>query len=137
MSLTNLLNRSKTTKSIQEQRAARIKTAVDEVMSSTSTQLTMMNHMGQNDTETQQQLQEFATAIVDKVSAAATDPVVEFMDVCKARGMKESKIEDAVKTLNDVFGFVPKDAKYEDKLAAVAEYMQANTSMYEDIVLLG
>lgn len=135
MGLMDMRKRSQITKQIQEQRNARIKSAIDDVVNSSSFQLTAANHVGNDASE--DAISKFANEVVDKVSHKATDPVLEFMDMCKARKMKESRIEKAVDIINTTFGLVPEESVYDDKLRAVAEYIQANPQLYEDIAVLG
>lgn len=131
--LSELRDRSRATKSLQEQKVGRIKEAVTDVVNSSAFALSALNHLG--DESSEQKIQEFASTVASHVAEVVVDPKNDFLDTCKARGMSDRKIQKAVTAINDLFNLTD-SSDYEEKVEAVALYLQKNPSLYEDIALL-
>lgn len=131
----DLKKRVEWSKEIQERKVNRVKKVIIETVNSPAFQLTALNHFGKNGV-TPKELEEFANTIAEEVAKVATDPVVEFTDACKARGLKDNNIKNAVELINEVFGICKESNDYQMKLKAVAVYIHDKPNLYEDIVLL-
>lgn len=131
--LSELRNRSKASRELQEQKVERVKNAVHSVVNSSAFALSAMNHLG--DDADDKQIQEFAETVANKVADVITDPRNEFIDSCKARGLSEFKIKKIVDSLNGMFGLTESE-DYDEKLEAVSLYLQKYPHLYEDINML-
>ena len=118
----------------RDRQLARARESVSEAISSDTFILTALNHMGES--ESKEALQKLATSVTESVTRAVCDPVVEFIDICKARGKKESQIRYIVRIINEAFCIVSKDASYDEMLSAVATYLQEKPSLYDDLDII-
>jgi hypothetical protein len=133
--LDDLRKRSEKTKQLQEeQKVSRVRDAVTEVVNSSAFALSALNHIDQK-SDTGTDVEQLASAIAEKVSKVVTDPKIEFLDTLRARGLKETRIKNAVTQLNLIFGLTS-SAEYEEQLEAVALYIREHPNLYDDIALL-
>ena len=130
--LSALRNRSKATRELQEQKVKRAKEAVLDVINSSSFSLTALNH---SESEVDEELDAFANKVASRVAETVTDPKIEFMDACNARGLKPSQIRHAVTMVNSTFGLTD-ETDYEVQLQAVAIYMQSNPNLWDVLGVL-
>ena len=121
-SISELRNRSKTAKELQEQKMKRIKETVVDVVNSSAFTLSALNHIDSKEDD-DDRVQAFATEVANKVAEVVVDAKAEFLDVCTHRGLKPSQIRKAVELLNEVYGFTTSN-DYEEKLQAVASYVR-------------
>jgi len=114
-------------------KAERVKSAVQEVVGSEVFDLSWL------DTETKQgdlptKTEQVVDRITNEVCKSVLNPVNDFLDICKARGMTATRIKRAVGTMNSVFELTDSD-EYEAQLEAVALYMESNQNLYDDIAI--
>ncbi len=136
-SLKELRERSRVSKELQEQKVIRIKDAVTGVVNSSAFALTAANQLGtvKDGSLAQDSVDKFASDVATNIVQQIDNPVNSFMDACRARGMKPSKIRKAVEFMSETFGLEP-NAEYDVKLEAVALYLQQNPKMFDDITML-
>lgn len=136
-SLKELRERSRVSKELQEQKVIRIKDAVTGVVNSSAFALTAANQLGtvKDGSLAQDSVDKFASDVATNIVQQIDNPVNSFMDACRARGMKSSKIRKAVEFMSETFGLEP-NAEYDVKLEAVALYLQQNPKMFDDITML-
>lgn len=127
-SISDLRNRSKTAKDLQEQRVNRVREAVVEVVNSSAFTLSALNNLQDAD---ESRVQSFANEVAEKVAVVVTDPKIEFLDACRNRGLVPSQIRRAVKLVNEVYGLTTSE-DYEEQLKAVAEYVQTRPHLYDE-----
>lgn len=116
----------------------RVERAVMKVLeedSSAANLLTLANHASSG--TSQKEINKLMDEVSKSVANAVVDPVPEFLDVCKYKGLKQSEIIRSVRVLNTVFGCTSENATQDEKLQAVAKYLQANQHLYDEIGVLG
>lgn len=135
-SIEELRARSRKSKELQEQKVLRVKDVVSEVVNSSSFALTMANQLGTVEPEKlpQTTVDQFATSVATSVVQQIDDPVNNFMDACRSKGLKNSVIRKAVESVSKQFG-IEVDSEYPIKLEAVALYCLENPKLFEDFVL--
>ena len=69
--------------------------------------------------------------IVKSVIDAATNPILEFEDVCAAKQYKKSEIRAIVNNGYRIWQLGSPDAEYEEMREKVAIYLQQNPNMYD------
>ena len=131
--LSELRNRSRASRELQEQKVERVKSAVHSVVNSSAFALSALNNLG--DDVNDSQIQEFAETVATRVADVITDPRNEFIDSCKARGLSEFKIKKIVDSLNSMFALTDSE-NYDERLEAVSLYLQKYPHLYEDINML-
>lgn len=125
-----------TNKAVQEQKLARVKETVTEVVNGSSFVLSTLNRLERESaTDEAEHVEKLAMDIATRVTEIVADPKIEFLDTLKARGLKESRIREAVTQINSIFGLT-KSESYDDKLEAVALYLRNNPALYDDIAFL-
>lgn len=133
--ISELRQRSRVSKELQELRTNKVKEVVTDVINSSAFTLTAVNQGNVGEAVSKESVKEFATQVADEVAKAISDPKSEFMDACKARGLKPSRIRAAVNNISELFDLEP-DGTYDDKVEAVAIYMSQHPSLYDDLALL-
>jgi len=133
--ISDLKDKARQSKELRDQRIARVREVVSDVVNSQEFELTALNHL--DDTTSREVREKFSNNIAVAVAEVTMDPVIQFMDICKARGMKESAIRYSVNTLNSVFGLVPEGAEFAEKRKALAQFLQDNPKYYDDLSILG
>lgn len=116
---------------VLKNKAERVKSAVQEVVSSEAFDLSWL------DAETKQEslptkTEQVVDKITNEVCKVVLNPVNDFIDICKARGMTNTRIKKAVGTMNSIFELTDSE-EYEAQLEAVANYMENNQNLYDDI----
>jgi len=125
---------SETKETLQRKKVERIKGAVSSVVNSDVFELTILDKMGKQADEAGAR-QAFINKVADEVCTTVMDPRNAFIDNCKIRGLSDHKIEKAVESLYDMF-IDGGSQTYDEKLLAVATYIEANEHLYNDIKLL-
>jgi hypothetical protein len=131
-SISELRQRSKLSKELQEEKAKRVKEVVSSVIDSSSFTLTAMNHGADMSDKSADEL---VGRVADEVTKVITDPRNEFIDACRARGLKPSRIRTAVEQISNMFDLEP-NGDYDAKLEAVSIFIKDRPSLYDDIALL-
>lgn len=133
--LSELRSRSKATReSLQMQKASRIKEQVLKTVTSGSFDLSVLDALGSRAAD-DKVIHDFAEQIAMNVTDTIMNPVNDFLDTCKARGLSDERVSRTVERLNEVFGLT-KSNVYSDKLEAVALYMESNRQLYDDVAML-
>ena len=128
----NLRNRSKLSQEIYEKKVQRAYSAVKDYMNSETSMLTIARRVADADSGNSADIAKFSQEIAPCVTDAVLDPVQEFRDVCNLRGYTEKEIESIVQNYSRLFQLAV-DGTLEEKTKAVAEYLQYNRPLYEDL----
>lgn len=91
---------------------------------------------GVNNNSPDDVIKQFAKNVSQNIVEVVTNPVNTFTDNCIQMGMSTRKIERAVIEVNALFNLTADSAAYEDKLEAVALYIEENPHLYGDLVAL-
>ena len=117
---------------VQKEKAERIKQTVQEVVNSDAFELALLDMVKDTVEVLPETAKKIADQITDGLCGSMLNPTNDFLDVCHARGMTETRIKRTVSTLNKVFELTASE-DYEEQLQAVALYMNSNQSLYDDI----
>ena len=132
--LSELKSRSESTKqALQQQKVDRIRSTITDVVNSSAFTLSALNNLGDDGSD--EKIQQFAQTVATHVVDTMLNPVTDFIDTCKARGMSDYKIKKAVKAINVVFKLT-ESQDYVEIQEAVALYLAHNPTLYVDIALL-
>lgn len=132
--LSDLRSRSEATKqALQQQKVDRIRSTVTDVVNSSAFTLSALNNLSNNGSE--ESMKQFAEIVATHVADSILNPVNDFIDTCKSRGMSDYRIEKAVKVINEVFKLTESE-NYIEIQEAVALYLARNPTLYEEIALL-
>ncbi|MBQ2885926.1 MAG: hypothetical protein IJE43_19545 [Alphaproteobacteria bacterium] len=127
-----LRGRSRVSSEVYEQKLQRAQAAVTEYINSDISALTIANHINGNEPMSEDGLKKFTEDIVGVVTEAVLDPIAEFDDTCNARGFTATQVRNIIDAFSDIFNLA-KGAEFEDKKRAVAEYLQNNPKLYDDM----
>ena len=128
----NLRNRSKLSQEIYDKKVQRAYSAVKDYMNSETSMLTIARRVADTDSGDSADIAKFSQEIATCVTDAVLDPVQEFRDVCNLRGYTEKEIESIVQNYSRLFQLAV-NGTLEEKTKAVAEYLQYNRPLYEDL----
>lgn len=120
-------------KRLQDLRVQRIREDVKNVIESDSFTISMLDKMGNADSNSAQD--KFTEKVAKQIAETMADPTENFIAVCKSRGLNDRKISKAVDMINDLFRLTESDDPAV-RLRAVAEYMSVNEKLYDDIAYL-
>lgn len=134
-SISELRERSRIPKELQEQKIQRIQDTVGKVVTSDAMKLTVMNHIGMDIQIDEGKVQKMVMDVTEQVAKVVTDPVLIFEDVCKSRGINRTGMRKVVEKLSRLFD-LERDGDYEKKKEAVAIYMSHYEHLYNDLDLL-
>lgn len=126
-----LRERSKIFQEIQDNKIQRFTDKWNEVTSSDSMKLTVMHRLGEEVNVSDDTVEKVADDMLESLVKTFTDPVLEFDDMCRARGYKPSKVRILVSNFARVWK-IGVDGDYEATKQAVAAYLQQNPKLYED-----
>lgn len=128
--INKLRERSKLSQEIYDKKVQRAVSAVSAYMNSEASKLTIARHIEDADDVTE--VTKFSQDIATRVADAVLDPVAEFKDICNARGYSEVQVDNIIHNYSRLFGLATNGTK-EEKTKAVAEYLQYNKLLYEDL----
>lgn len=117
---------------IQKEKAERIRQSVQEVVRSDAFELALLDSVKTTTSQMPDVAKKIADQITEGVCESILNPVNDFVDICRARGMTGTRIKSTVVTLNKVFALTT-STEYEEQLQAVALYMSQNQNLYDDI----
>lgn len=117
---------------IQKEKAERIRQSVQDVVKSDAFELALLDSVKSATNQTPEVAKKIADQITEGVCDSILNPVNDFIDICHARGMTDTRIKKTVVTLNQVFELTPA-TEYEEQLQAVSLYMSRNQNLYDDI----
>lgn len=129
-----LRERARHSRETQEAKIARAQGIVQEVVQSDAFKFTVANHF-ENEGFDNKVVDDFAREVATEIISKATDPKLNFLDICQSRGMSKTKIREVVRILAKAFS-LECDADYETQLEAVALYLEDNPRLYTDLAVL-
>lgn len=112
-----------------------VEQTVEQVLRSDSFKLTLANHTTGADSVNRDMVERIVRETAIKTVEIVTDPVNDFLDIAKAKGMDRDKIRRIVESVYDLFckNETDKDLSYDDKLEAVAIVMKEKPYYWEDL----
>lgn len=112
-----------------------VEQTVESVLKSDSFRLTLANHTTGADSVNRDMVERIVRETAIKTVEIVTDPVNDFLDIAKAKGMDRDKIRRVVESVYDLFCKNDTDVNltYEDKLEAVAIVMKEKPYYWEDL----
>lgn len=126
MALSDMRRRSEEQrKALLEEKMKRARQVTDEVLASDTFRVQLESRPNI--------VPEMVDAVVGNVVTSLVDPVNNFLDTCKSKGLRDAAVRKIVRNIAMAFQLTEEGSSYETNLKAVAEWIEQNPYVYESL----